>query len=135
VLQREAQLEHIIHNPDQYIDFSIPWTLRLQYALRYTKVGFNEASITQSLTFSGDLSLSEKWKLTFNSGFDFESKEFTQTRLGINRDLHCWVFSFDWIPFGRFQSYNVNINVKASILQDLKLSRRRSFVDSGATFN
>ncbi|GJM27871.1 MAG: hypothetical protein DHS20C17_05060 [Cyclobacteriaceae bacterium] len=134
-LQREAQLEQIIRNPDQYIDFSIPWTLRLQYALRYTKRGFEDASITQSLTFSGDLSLSEKWKLTFNSGYDFENKMFTQTRLGINRDLHCWVFSFDWIPFGRFQSYNVNINVKASILQDLKLSRRRSFVDSGASFN
>ena len=134
-LQREAQIEHIMHNPDLYIDFSIPWTLRLQYALRYTKIGFDEASITQSLTFSGDLSLSEKWKLNFNSGFDFQNKEFTQTQLGINRDLHCWVLSVDWIPFGRFQSYNVNINVKASILQDLKLSRRRSFVDSGASFN
>ena len=134
-LQREAQVEHIIHNPDQYIDFSIPWTLRLQYALRYTKRGFEEPQITQSLTFSGDLSLSEKWKLTFNSGFDFENKEFTQTRLGINRDLHCWVLSVDWIPFGRFQSYNVNLAVKSPILQDLKLSRRRSFVDSGASLN
>jgi hypothetical protein len=134
-LQREAQVEHIIHNPDQYIDFSIPWTLRLQYALRYTKRGFEESQITQSLTFSGDLSLSEKWKLTFNSGFDFENKEFTQTRLGINRDLHCWVLSVDWIPFGRFQQYSVNINVKSPLLQDLKLSRRRSFVDSGASFN
>jgi hypothetical protein len=134
-LQREAELEHIIRNPDLYVDFNIPWTLRLQYALRYTKRGFEDASITQSLTFSGDLSLSEKWKLTFNSGFDFENKMFTQTRLGINRDLHCWVLSVDWVPFGRFQSYNVNINVKASILQDLKLSRRRSFVDGGASFN
>lgn len=134
-LQREAQMEHIIHNPDQYIDFSIPWTLRLQYALRYTKIGFEEAAITQSLSFSGDLSLSEKWKVNFNSGFDFENKAFTQTSLGVNRDLHCWVLSFNWIPFGRFQSYNIDINVKASILQDLKLSRRRSFVDSGASFN
>ena len=69
------------------------------------------------------------------SGFDFQNKEFTQTRLGINRDLHCWQMSVNWIPFGRFQSYNVDIRVKSSILQDLKLSRRRSFVDSGASFN
>ena len=134
-LQREAQVNQIINNPDLYIDFNIPWTLRLQYALRYTKVGFQEASITQSLTFSGDFSLSTKWKFTFNSGFDFQNKEFTQTRLGINRDLHCWQMSVNWIPFGRFQSYNVDIRVKSSILQDLKLSRRRSFVDSGASFN
>ena len=70
-----------------------------------------------------------------NSGFDLQNKEFTQTRIGINRDLHCWQFSFDWVPFGRFQSYNVDIHVKSTILQDLKLSKRRSFVDSGADFN
>ena len=134
-LNQEAQIQHILDNPNQYIDFSIPWTIRLQYALRYTKIGFQESSITQSLTFSGDMSLSNKWKLTFNSGYDFQNKDFTQTRLGINRDLHCWQFNFNWIPFGRFQSYNVNINVKASILQDLKMSKRRSFVDSGASFN
>ena len=63
-LQREAQVQQIMDNPNRYIDFSIPWTMRLQYALRYTKIGFQESSITQSLTFSGDLSLSTKWKLT-----------------------------------------------------------------------
>jgi len=81
-LQREAEVEHILHNPNQYLDFKIPWSLRLQYTLRYSKVGFRESSITQSLNFSGDLSLSEKWKLTYSSGYDFERKEFTQTRLG-----------------------------------------------------
>jgi len=134
-LQQEAQIQHILDNPNRYIDFSIPWTLRLQYAFRYSKIGFREAPITQSLTFGGDLSLSAKWKLTFNSGYDFQNKAFTETRLSINRDLHCWQFNFNWVPFGRFQSYNVNINVKASILQDLKLSKNRSFVDSGSSFN
>ncbi|TDI69717.1 MAG: LPS-assembly protein LptD [Bacteroidetes bacterium] len=134
-LNQEAQIQHVLDNPNQYIDFSIPWTLRLQYALRYSRIGFEDASITQSLTFSGDLSLSTKWKVTFNSGFDFQNKAFTQTRLGITRDLHCWNFNFNWVPFGRFQSYNVDIHVNASILNDLKLSKRRSFIDSGASFN
>jgi hypothetical protein len=35
-----------------------------------------------------------------------------------------------WVPFGRFQSYNFTIAVKASILQDLKLERRRPFLDN-----
>jgi len=134
-LQREAQIQHIVDNPNRYIDFSIPWTIRLQYTLRYTKTGFEEPSINQSLTFSGDMSLSAKWKMTFNSGYDFQNNQFTQTRLSINRDLHCWTFSLDWVPFGRFQSYSVNINVNATLLRDLKLSKRRSFVDSGADFN
>ncbi len=134
-LQREAEVNHILQNPNQYLDFKIPWTIRLQYSLRYSRIGFRDPSITQSLSFSGDLSLTDKWKLTYNSGYDFERNEFTQTRVGASRDLHCWQLNFDWVPFGRFQSYNVTINVKASILQDLRLQRRRSFTDGGANFN
>jgi len=134
-LQRDAELEYIRQNPNKYLDFKIPWTLRIQYSLRYSKIGFRDSDITQSLSFSGDVSITDKWKLTYNSGYDFQRKEFTQTRLGASRDLHCWNLSFDWVPFGRFQSYNISINVNAAILQDLRLQRRRSFVDTGATFN
>jgi len=49
--------------------------------------------------------------------------------IGIARDLHCWQMNVNWIPFGRFTSYNIDIRVKSSILQDLKVSRRRSFFD------
>ena len=87
-----------------------------------------ESNITQSLQFSGDVSLTEKWKIGFSSGYDFVRHDLTQTNLNIHRDLHCWEMRVTWIPFGRFQSYSLNINVKASILQDLKLSRRRNFV-------
>jgi hypothetical protein len=79
---------------------------------------------------SGDLSLSEKWKIRYSSGYDFEAKEFSMTNIGISRDLHCWTMSLDWVPFGRFQSYNFRINVKSSVLQDLKLERRKPFFDN-----
>ena len=132
---QEAEIAFIEANPDLYIDFKIPWSLSLQFNLNYNKVGFQEARVTQSLRFNGDFSLSEKWKVDFSSGFDFEAAEFTDTRIGINRDLHCWDMNFSWRPFGRFQSYSITINARASLLQDLKLSRRKSFIDSGAAFN
>ena len=121
--------DFLLNNPDAYIDFEIPWSLNINYNLNYTRRGLSEAEIVQSLRFSGDLSLSEKWKLNFNSGYDFENREFTTTTLGINRDLHCWVMNFNWTPFGRFTNYTFTIRVKSALLQDLKIDRNRSFFD------
>jgi hypothetical protein len=126
----EAEKAHIIKNADAYIDFDIPWSLTIGYNLNYTHPTSLKPSITQTLQFSGNVSVSEKWKINFNSGYHFETAEFTQTNLGISRDLHCWVMNLMWVPFGRFQSYNFSIAVKASILRDLKLERRKPFMDN-----
>ena len=126
---QEAELEYIYQNPEQYVDFNIPWSLRLSYSVSRNKEGFAEAVINQSFSFSGDLSLTPKTKITFNSGYDFDRKTFTNTRIGISRDLHCWALNFDWVPFGTYQSFSVVIRPKSAILQDLKLQKRRSFQD------
>jgi hypothetical protein len=125
----ENEINRIVADPSQYIDWDIPWNLTLGYNLSYTKQVDNSTNVTQAMNLSGDFSLSEKWKINFNSGFNFEQKEITQTMIGIARDLHCWQMNVNWVPFGRFTSYNIDIRVKSSILQDLKVSRRRSFFD------
>lgn len=127
--EEQQELQQIRDNPDLYVDFDVPWTLRANYSVNRTKVGNADANIRQSLNFSGTLGLTEKTQITFNSGYDFEEKEFTTTRLGLTRDLHCWTMSFNWVPFGTFQSYFVSIRVKSTLLQDLKLEKRRSFLD------
>ena len=47
----------------------------------------------------------------------------TQTSINATRDLHCWRINFSWVPFGRFQSYNLSINAVSALLQDLKLEK------------
>ncbi len=126
----QQEKEFLIQNPDAYIDFEIPWSLNVSYNLSYTHAVDSDPNVIQTVSANGDLSLSEKWKITYSTGYHFESKEFTQTNLGISRDLHCWTMHLNWTPFGRFQSFNFTINVKASILQDLKLERRKSFLDN-----
>ncbi|HZX75430.1 MAG TPA: putative LPS assembly protein LptD, partial [Cyclobacteriaceae bacterium] len=122
---KKFMLEH----PEAYVDFTVPWNLRINYNLNYSKPLNQKGVITQSLRFTGDFSLTEKWKITFNSGYDLEKKAFTQTNIGINRDLHCWQLSMNWVPFGRYQSYSFTIGIKSSLLQSLKLDRNRSFND------
>jgi len=126
----DAEKRYLLQNPAAYIDFSIPWNLRISYNVDYTHSVNAGPKITQAIRFSGDLSLTEKWKIIYNSGYDFESKAFTQTQLSLNRDLHCWQMSLSWTPFGRFQSYNFSIGIRSSMLKDLKLDRQRNFFDN-----
>lgn len=119
----EQELEYINANPDAYIDFNIPWSLRVNYNIRYSKP-LTQSTIIQTLNFNGDFSLTPKWKIGFNSGYDFELKDLSYTSVDIYRDLHCWEMSFNWIPFGPRQSYLFTIKVKSALLQDLKLTRR-----------
>tara|TARA_R110002049_G_scaffold251627_2_gene426004 strand:+ start:482 stop:3022 length:2541 start_codon:yes stop_codon:yes gene_type:complete len=124
----EDDLDYINSNLDQYIDFNVPWAFGVSYVINYNKPRLEE-TITQTLNFNGELKITDKWKVDFNSGYDFERKDITYTNVNIYRDLHCWEMSFNWIPLGFQKSYNVTINVKASVLQDLKLNRRRNYYD------
>ena len=118
------ELAYINANPQEYVDFNIPWSLNVRYNIGRTRQGFADPRIDHSVSFSGDLSITPKTKIRFNSGYDIERNEFTQTSISVNRDLHCWMLDFNWVPFGLFQSFNVTIRVRSQILQDLKLERK-----------
>ena len=129
----EEELDFINQNPNAYIDFNIPWSLNINYNVTYTP-NYNESStssteIVNTLGFSGDISVTENWKVEFRSGYDFEQQDISYTSINVYRDLHCWQINFSMIPFGTRTSYTFNIAVKAPVLQDLKLQRRRSYVD------
>lgn len=126
----DAEKQYILQNPDVYVDFSIPWNLRISYNIDYSHGANQDPLITQAIRVNGDVSLTEKWKVTYNTGYDFQNKAFTQTQFSVNRDLHCWTMSLSWTPFGKYQSYNFSIGIKSSMLRDLKLDRQRNFFDN-----
>nr|WP_237701557.1 putative LPS assembly protein LptD [Algoriphagus machipongonensis] len=126
----QSEINRIVTDPSQYIDWNIPWNVSIGYNLSYSKQTSGTIMVTQGMNLSGNVSLSEKWKINFNTGLDLQAQKITQSMIGIARDLHCWQMNVNWIPFGRFTSYNIDIRVKSSILQDLKVSRRRSFFDN-----
>ncbi len=112
----QNEINRIVADPSQYIDWDIPWNMTVGYNLAYSRQLNNSKNITQILNLSGDISLSEKWKINFNTSYDFQAATVTQTMIGIARDLHCWQMNVNWVPFGKFTSYNIDIRVKSSIL-------------------
>jgi hypothetical protein len=124
------EIDYINSNIAEYVDFDVPWSINTNYNLNRRKIGYNDPIITQTITMSGDISISEKTKISMRSGYDFKNKMLTQTSINAIRDLHCWRIRFNWVPFGRFQSYNLSISAVSALLQDLKLEKRSRFFDN-----
>ena len=124
----DAERREFASNPLDYVDFTIPWSLNAGFVFS-ERTGPAGKTQNQVLNVSGDINLTAKWKIGFSTGYDFVQKDFAFSTVDIFRDLHCWEMHFNWIPFGFRQSYNFTIRVKSSMLQDLKVNRRRQWFD------
>jgi lipopolysaccharide assembly outer membrane protein LptD (OstA) len=129
------ELEDLQNNPHLYIDWDNPWTLHIDYNFRYTSLpvlttGELKRDIIQTLRVAGDVNVTEKWKFSMQTGYDFEQKDFAFTQVTIYRNLHCWEMRFSWIPYGTQKSWNFQINAKSSLLQDMKLTKKKDFRDN-----
>lgn len=118
-----------------YVDFSMPWNVSLNYTLSYVNAyvanEFNyKSNLIQTLSISGNVSLTKNWKIAVSSGYDFVNKGMSYTSIDIFRDLHCWEMRFNWVPFGYYKSWNFSINIKAPALKDLKYEKRHSYLDN-----
>lgn len=148
--QPELFTENTLGMPTKLPDFTNPWSLTINYTFAYNVTdnpfyymgpallearGISEddaikrhnGNIIQTLNVSGDINITKKWKIGFTTGYDFTQKDLSYTSLDIYRDLHCWEMRFNWIPFGTRKGWSFTINVKASVLQDLKYNMKRDF--------
>jgi hypothetical protein len=102
----------------------LPWDARFTYVATYSNTNRQKELTNHSLMFSGNIQLSPKWEVAFNSGYDLKDKGFADTRFAFKRDLGSFKLSFDWTPFGRFERWYFFIGIKSSILSDLKWENR-----------
>ncbi len=102
----------------------IPWDLRVQYAVTYNNSNRQGEITNHSLMFSGNVSLSPRWKVGVSSGYDIVRKGFTLTSFRFERDLDSFHLNFNWTPFGEFERWYFFIGIKANLLKDLKWENR-----------
>jgi hypothetical protein len=119
----------------QYVDFNIPWNISLALNASVIPLYDRVAKIDTlgkelNFTINGNLSISEFWKVTANTGYNFITKSMNVTGVSLVRDLHCWTLSISAVPTGGYRSYNINLQPKSSLLQSVKLSRNKSFWDA-----
>jgi len=115
-----------------YAPCKIPWSIGISYSVRYGQSTFNKDKLeydydfNQNLSFSGNLSLTDKWKFTASTSYNFELKKLMTMNCSVTRDLHCWAMSASFIPIGPYKSYNFSIAVKSSLLEDLKYEQHQN---------
>ena len=127
----EDERKMVDRNRFAYLDYSVPYSLNFNYVLQYMQ-GYTpktSGTISQTLVIMGDIAVTPKMKIGYNSGYDFTVKKMTSSVFTFYRDLHCWDFTFSVVPFGVNKSYMFTIKPKSALLSDLKLTQRREFYD------
>ena len=132
VADQQRLLEYMQQNSSEFVDFNIPWRISFGYSLSFTNrlkpdySGF-EKDFTSNISFNGSFNLTPKWNFSANGYFDFDTKKLQTFTMSINREMHCWQMSIHITPVGLYRYFSFTINPKASVLQDLKINRTRSF--------
>lgn len=123
---------------DGYLRFKMPWSFTVSYGItmsedRSAKINIKTMrypyKFTQNMNFSGNLKLTDKWNISFSSGYDFEAKKISMSTVNISRDLHCFQMTAGMV-FGPFTSYNFTISANASMLKDALKYDKRSSISS-----
>jgi len=128
--EQAAKLALLNSDPSAYVDFNVPWNVSLSYSFTYNN-SYIATGVTNTVMISGDVNVTPKWKVQYTTNYDIRaSKLSSATSFGIYRDLHCWDLNVQWLPFGYYKSYNVTLRVKATILQDLKLTKRSDYTNN-----
>ena len=120
---------------DGYMPFKFPWNLTVSYGITMAEDRSAEINIrtmrypykfTQNLNFSGNIGISDNWRINFTSGYNFEYKKLTTTTLNISRDLHCFEMSCG-IVLAPYTSFNFSFRATSQMLADvLKIDKRSS---------
>jgi len=117
-----------------FIPMNMPWSLSFNYTIAYdyrSKLSKVNDGMTQTLSGSGNINPTKNWFINFNTGFDFRLNKISHISIDLRRDLHCWQFTFNWTPLSAYGTnyFLFNINVKSSVLQDLKIPKKKDWYD------
>ena len=118
---------------DGYMPFKLPWNLTVSYGIIMAENTAAEIDVktmrypykfTQNMNLSGNIGISDNWRITFTSGYNFQFKKLTTTTMNISRDLHCFEMSCG-IVLSPYTSFNFSFRATSQMLADaLKWDKR-----------
>ena len=115
-----------------------PWTVRLSHRYSIRRSGpdddfsttahelravnrFALADITNPLRLSNRVT--DKWRVQHSINYDYRRKEIVSHSIDLYRPLHCWEFTFRWVPNGLNKGIYFRINLVAH--PDVKFEQER----------
>jgi hypothetical protein len=123
---------------DGYVSYSLPWSFSISYGITMrenTSAPINVErmrypwALSHNLNMSGNMKLTNKWNISFSSGWDFTWHDFTTTTMSVTRDLHCFNMSCS-VVLKPYTSYNFTVKANSQMLADLLKVKKRSSYNS-----
>ena len=118
---------------DGYMPFKMPWSFSVSYGIIMSEDRSAPINVknmrypykyTQNMNFSGNIGISDNWRINFTSGYSFENKKITTTTMNISRDLHCFEMSCG-VVLSPYTSFNFSFRATSQMLADaLKWDKR-----------
>lgn len=98
------------------------WGSSFNLNYRYDRNNIHNPDERIDLNVDNRIQLSKNWRVNWRLRYDVAEHVLTYQGFSIYRDLHCWEMSFDWQP--TFGIYKLQINIKSSVLKDIKVTKR-----------
>ncbi len=127
----EADYNYYRLNPHEILDFQIPWKVSLTHSW-FTRINSDSTQFvarkrnhTQTIAVNADANFTKRWKVGINTNYDIVNQKLVQTRVTLDRNMHCWQLGFSWIPAGINQSFMLRLNATSALFKDAKLELRK----------
>jgi lipopolysaccharide assembly outer membrane protein LptD (OstA) len=125
---KKIKLEQEKRESEKKVMYDVKYDLPISGSLNYnySMDKHNPYNIYKTSNISGSLamSLSDKWKFTFATSYDFFSKQISAPYITIYRDLKSWEINFNWYPVGVYRGFFFELRIKAPSLRDIKVDKQ-----------
>ncbi len=105
---------------------SEPTSLGIDFVLSHNyseSRGAGNTQKTQWINLGTQIQPTLGWRIEYDCRYNMVNKRIESQSFNIGRDLHCWQFTFTWIPTGAVAGYYARISIKT--LPDIKLESSR----------
>jgi len=104
---------------------TIPWKSNLNFSFSLDKSNPNNTRKIYYMDIQGaELSLTKNWRLAYRMHYNLGKKVISYHSMTIYRDLHCWEATIEWVPSGPGKRVYAIVQIKSSVLRDIKLEKR-----------
>jgi len=111
-------------NTPGWSDFDMPWDLsaNVLYSLQQP----NPDLVSQSLyvTFRGSVALTSTMRMSLTGSYDVMNQEMINPIIDIQKQIHCWYLSLNWVPTGFNRGFFLRFGANAQQLRDLVIPKQ-----------
>lgn len=108
---------------------AVKWNAGLYYTMSYAEIA-GKGTWNHVMNGRLDLKPGIYWQFGITSGWDFQTKQLSYTSIDLYREIRCWEFRVQWIPFGFRKGYNFSLNLRNPMMSDFKIPRVRNWYDN-----